>query len=154
MHNIRAIMVCLLLILSVMPVLAGTPSSPIELAMSETLDLWRDGHYEQLFEQLSHRGKTTREQFVTKMHDTTVRPACCWQKMENFKVMSEKRTTATVYAKIGFEGAPNMNDSSTREFKLNFEGGRWRMQLNDLYSLSGASGKKKRSSHKKTVYYR
>jgi hypothetical protein len=154
MRTVHVVVICLLLLLYAVPVFAETSSSPQEQAVSETLDLWRDGRYEQLFEQLSHRGKSSQEQFVKRMHDTTIRPACCWQKLENFKVLSEKRSTATVYTKIGLEGTPTLNASSTREFKLYFEGGRWRMQLNDLYALADAKGKKKRSSHKKSVYYR
>jgi hypothetical protein len=154
MRIVHAVMICLLLVVSAVPVLADTPSSPQERAVSETLDLWRDGRFEQLFEQLSHRGKTSREQFVKRMRDTTVRPACCWQKLENFKVLSEKRSMATVYTKIGLEGTPTLNGSSTREFKLYYEGGVWRMQLNDLYALADAKGKKTRGSHKRSVYYR
>lgn len=153
MRIAHCVMICLLLIVSAAPVAAETLLSAQEQAVSETLDLWREGRYEQLFEQLSHRGKTSREQFVKRMRDTTVRPACCWQKLENFKVLSEKRTTATVYTKVGLEGTPGHDASSTREFKLYHEGGGWRMQLNDLYALADAKGKKKRSSHKKSVYH-
>jgi hypothetical protein len=154
MRIVHFVVICLLLAVPAVTVAAETPSSPQEQAVSDTLDLWREGRYEQLFDQLSHRGKISRELFVKKMHETTIRPACCWQKLENFRVLSEKRNTATVYTKIGLEGTPAMNASSTREFKLNFEGGGWRMQLNDLYSLAGISGKKARVSHKKRVYYR
>ena len=62
----------------------------LEQSMSDTLDLWREGRYEQLYEHLAHRGRTSREQFVTKMRETTIRPACCFQKLENFKVLNEK----------------------------------------------------------------
>lgn len=155
MRTVHLVVICLLVLLqSAVPVAAETPSSALEQAVSETLDLWRDGRYEQLFEQLSHRGKISREQFVKKMRDTSVRPACCWQKLENFKVLSEKKRSATVYAKVGLEGTPGHDASSTREFKLSYEGGGWRMQMNDLYSLAEAKTKKKRSSHKKSVYYR
>jgi hypothetical protein len=80
------------------------------------------------------------------MREATVRPACCWQKMENFRVLSEKRTEATVYVKVGLEGLPGTKDSSTRDFKLSNEGGTWKMRLNDILSLAGVSGKKKSGS--------
>jgi hypothetical protein len=138
------------LFLSAQPATAETASSLLQQSVSETLDLWRDGQYDRLFERLSHRGKTSKEQFIARMRETAVRPACCWQKMENFKVMSEKRTEATVYVKVGMEGGPGVPEASTRDFKLSNVGGEWKMQLNDIFSLAGITGKKnKRAIHKK-----
>jgi dTDP-4-amino-4,6-dideoxygalactose transaminase len=126
-------------------------SSPalLEQSMSDTLDLWREGRYEQLFDHLAHRGKTSKEQFATKMRETSIRPACCFQKLEEFKVLNEKRTEATVYAKVGLEGTPNVSESSTREIKLTHEGNLWKMQLNDVLSISGAAGKKSKHAYRK-----
>jgi hypothetical protein len=135
---------------------ASDPVSALEKSMSDTLDTWRDGRYEQLFEQLAHRGKTSKEAFVKKMRETTTRPACCWQKMENFKVVNEKSTTATVYVKVGIEGTPGGADSITREFKLTLQEGAWKMQLADVYAIAGVSGKKssaKRHSKKRSPYH-
>jgi hypothetical protein len=125
---------------------AGAESLPgsLEQSMSDTLDLWREGRYEQLYEHLAHRGKTSRERFVTVMRDTAIRPACCFQKLENFKVLNEKRTEATVYAKVGLEGTPSAAESCTREFKLTHEEQIWKMQLADVLSIAGATGKKKK----------
>jgi len=135
------------------PAMAEQSASPVEQSMSATLDLWRDGHYEQLFERLSHRGRTTREQFVRMMRDAPVRPACCWQKIENFRLLSEKRTTATAYARVGLEGAASPSESSTREFKFTYEDGDWRMQLKDILDLAGAKAKKTRRSHPEVHRY-
>jgi hypothetical protein len=121
---------------------AAEEVSPLEKAMSDTLDTWREGRYEQLFEQLAHRGKTSRETFVKKMRDSSIRPVCCWQKMERFKILSEKRTEATVYVKIGLEGNPGTAESTTREFKMTHQGGEWKMQLADVFSIAGVTGKK------------
>ena len=121
---------------------AAETESPIEKSMSDTLDMWRDGRYEQLFEQLAHRGKTSREAFVKKMRDSAIHPACCWQKMENFRILNEKRTEATVYVKIGLEGTPDTAGSTTREFKMTYQEGVWKMQLADVFSIAGVTGKK------------
>lgn len=121
---------------------AAETESMLEKSMSDTLDTWRDGRYEQLFEQLAHRGRTSRETFVKKMRDSTIRPACCWQKMEHFKILNEKRTEATVYVKIGLEGTPDTAGSTTREFKLTHQDGVWKMQLADVFSIAGVTGKK------------
>ena len=139
------------LLLQVTPVGAESTPAVLEQSMSDTLDLWREGRYEQLFEHLAHRGKTSKEQFVKKMRDSTIRPACCFQKLENFKVLNEKRTEATVYAKVGLEGTPNVAESSTREFKLTHEENIWKMQLADVLSLSGVTAKKTRHVSKKKI---
>ena len=125
----------------------------LEKTMSETLDTWRDGRYEQLFEQLAHRGKTSRETFVKKMRETATRPACCWQKMENFKILDEKRNEATVYVKIGLERASDAAGSMTREFKLIYQDGVWKMQLADVFSIAGVTAKKGGGAkrHKKNI---
>jgi hypothetical protein len=140
-----------LLLGPVMPAAAEPIPGSLEQSMSDTLDLWHEGRYEQLYGHLAHRGKTSREQFVTVMRDTAIRPACCFQKLENFKVLSEKRTEATVYAKVGLEGTPGAAESCTREFKLTHEEQIWKMQLADVLSIAGATGKKKKHrTHKKS----
>lgn len=152
MRNQLIILSFLLLItlhLDVAPAIAESSPAVLEQSMSETLDLWRESRYEQLFEHLAHRGKTSKEQFVKKMRETSIRPACCFQKLENFKVLNEKRTEATVYAKVGLEGTPNIAESSTREFRLTHEENIWKMQLTDVLALSGAAAKKTRHVVKK-----
>lgn len=121
---------------------AETEPAQLEKAMSDTLDVWREGKYEQLYEQLAHRGKTSREAFVKKMSSAPIRPACCWQKMENFKVLNEKRTEATVYVKVGLEGTSDATNSVTREFKLTHQEGMWKMHLPDVVAIAGVGGKK------------
>jgi len=130
---------------------AETSAALLEQSMSEALDLWREGRYEQLYEHLAHRGKTSREQFVNRMRGTAIRPACCFQKLENFKVLNEKRTEATVYAKVGLEGVPNVAETCTREFKLTHEENIWKMQLADVLALSGASAKKSKHTARKKL---
>lgn len=135
---------------------AAEAESVLEKSMSDTLDTWREGRYEQLFEQLAHRGKTSREAFVRKMQDSTTRPACCWQKMEHFRVLNEKRTEATVYVKIGLEGTPGGAESATREFKMTHQEGVWKMQLADVLSIAGVTGSRggaKRHSRKNTPHH-
>ena len=132
---------------------ASEAGTILEKTVSETLDTWRDGRYEQLFEQLAHRGKTSRETFVKKMRESVTRPACCWQKMENFKILDEKRNEATVYVKIGLERASDAAASMTREFKLIHQEGVWKMQLADVFSIAGVTAKKGGGAkrHKKNI---
>ncbi len=136
---------------------ASEAASPLEKSMSDTLDIWREGQYEQLFDQLAHRGKTSREMFVKNMRTSTTRPACCWQKMENFRILNEKRTEATVYVKIGLDSDSGESESTTREFKMTHQEGVWKMQLADVFAIAGVTGKKrsnaKRNSSKVPVYH-
>lgn len=148
-HGFFAVLTLILMFATAIPTFADESASVLEQSMSETLDLWREGRYEQLFERLAHRGKTSREVFVKKMRETTIRPACCWQKMENFKVLNEKRTEATVYVKVGLEGTASPAHSSTREFKLTHQEGIWKMQLADIFAISEVTRKKTRQSSKK-----
>jgi len=151
---IVSILLCTILLDPVASVAAESSTGALEQSMSDTLDLWREGRYEQLYEHLAHRGKTSREQFVKKMRDTSIRPACCFQKLENFRVLNEKRTEATVYAKVGLEGTPNVAESSTREFKLTHEEQIWKMQLADVLSIAGTKVRKKHRSYKKNSPYK
>jgi len=137
------------LIINILPV-AAKDVSVYEKTVSETLDLWRDGHYERLYENLSSRGKVSREQFIDLLRSTSTRPACCFQKVQHFKLLDEKRSSARVYARIGMEGSPAHGESSTREFKLKKEGGAWRMQMNDILQLAGVKGKRKKRIHFKS----
>jgi len=149
----RFVIILLLSILFVLPagVYANSTPSVYETVMSETLDMWRDGQYKQLFERLAKRGKISREQFVKKMQDASVKPACCWQKMEHFKLLSENKNSVTVYVKIGLESVPGQPDSVTREFRLLNEHGAWKMQMNDVMALAGLSKKKTRKKFHKVV---
>ncbi|MDD2580869.1 MAG: hypothetical protein PHR66_02635 [Desulfuromonadaceae bacterium] len=128
--------------------IASEAASPLEKSMSDTLDIWREGRYEQLFEKLAHRGKTSREKFVKIMSDSTTRPACCWQKMENFRIINEKVTEATVFAKIGLDRTSGTSESTSREFKLTHQEGVWKMQLADVVSIAGVNGKKRSSTYR------
>ena len=153
MLNTRFVIILFLSILFVLPagVYANSTPSVYETVMSESLDMWRGGQYDQLFESLAKRGKISREQFVRKMQDASVKPACCWQKIEHFQLLSENKKSATVYAKIGLEGVPGQPDSVTREFKLLNEHGAWKMQLNDVMTLAGVSKVKNRKKYHKVV---
>lgn len=140
---IRVLCTCLLLLLvSATTLFAESASSPQEQAMSDTLDLWREGRYEQLFDTLAGRGSTSKERFVMKMRGTSIRPACCWQKLEQFKLVKEQSESARVYAKIGLEGTSSVSLSSTREFKLVREDDGWKMLMKDILGLAGNPGAK------------
>ena len=63
--RILSVIISLLLLTLLLETAApvGAESSPavLEQSMSDTLDLWREGRYELLYEHLAHRGKTSKE---------------------------------------------------------------------------------------------
>ncbi|MGB4599280.1 MAG: hypothetical protein WBI04_04800 [Trichlorobacter sp.] len=134
---------CLGLLCCAAPALADPRNDPREQALSDSLDLWREGRYEQLYGTLSHRSALTRERFVQAMQDTDLRPACCFTKLRDFRLITENRTTAKVYARIGMEGVPGTDGAKSREFTLDHEEGSWKMRLNDLKALAGIKSTKK-----------
>jgi hypothetical protein len=135
------------------PVYADQRNDPREQTLSDTLDLWREGRFEQMYERLSHRTGLTREQFVNQMRDAGVRPSCCFQKLTEFRVINDKRTTSKVFARIGMEGATAANESRSREFTLDHEEGIWKMRLADIKAMAGLTAKKSRKASTKKYYH-
>lgn len=128
-------------------------NDPREQSLSDALDLWREGRFEQLYDSLSHRSGMTRERFVESMKDAEIKPACCFNKLNNFRLINEKKTTAKIFAKLGMEGGPGIDESQSREFTLSHEEGRWKMKLADIKSLAGLKKKKSHVIRVKKQYH-
>src|SRR5512137_2873804 len=107
------------------------------------LDLWRDGKYEELFERTTGSGKVSRERFAARLADAHLKPACCWEKMQDVTVSAKHADAVTVRARIGLEGGM-ATEYKTRSFKLVKEGGVWKVSRSDILALSGDTKKKKR----------
>ena len=143
----------LLSLLVSLPVLADQRNDPIEQAMSDTLDLWRESSFDKLYDSLSHRNNMTRESFIDHMKYTALRPSCCHKKLSAFRVISSRKASSTVYASIGMEGGSTSSDTRTREFTLDHDAGEWKMRLADIKSLAGLSKTKKSRSGKSVKQY-
>lgn len=139
--SIFAPLLCFCLLFASTVVHAASSAPELEKSLSETLDLWRDGRFDLLYERLSHRGRMSKEKFVVRMKEASAKPACCWQKLENFKVLGEKNSEATVYVKIGLEHVGGRIESITREFRLSHDNEAWKMQMGDVAGLAGISSK-------------
>lgn len=126
------------------PAFADHHNDPREQALSDALDLWREGRFEQLYNSLSRRGGTGREQFVQFMKDARYRPACCHLKLNDFKLIAEHTTTSKVFARVGMEGGFGSDTSQSREFTLDHEEGGWKPRLSEIKSLAGGKKSKKR----------
>jgi hypothetical protein len=132
------------------PVQAKTLYLPDEGVQAEArqgferiLDLWRDGKYGELYERTTRSGKETKERFIARLDGAPLKPACCWEKMQDVSVSVKKENTVSVRARIGLEGSVE-KEYKTRSFKLVKEDGVWKISQTDLLGLSGASKKKKR----------
>lgn len=131
----RSLLCCLLLCAA--PALADQRTDPREQALADSLELWREGRYEQLYDVLSRRSGMTRERFSRLLHGAGQRPACCFTKLRNFKLIAEHRTTAKVFAQVGMEGGLQSDGTQSREFTLDHEEGRWKMRMGDIKALAG-----------------
>ena len=133
------------------PVQGKSPYLPEEELKTEArqgfeqiLDLWREGNYGAVYERTVSSGKETKERFAARLADAPVKPACCWEKMQDVTVSVKGDSAVSVRAKVGLEGGMK-NESKTRSFKLVKEDGVWKMS--HILTLSGAA--KKKTGHKK-----
>ena len=129
--------------------IAGDEIKPeAERAFGEILELWHSKKYDELYDKTRSGGTQTREKFVGKLSAVPIRPACCWQQMQDVTVTVKNEKNVVIRAKIGMEGLGDTR-YKTGSFKLRKEGGVWRVSRSELLSLAGAA-KKKGQRFKKT----
>lgn len=115
-----------------------------ERALGLALDLWRDGQYAQLYDR-TRGGDETRESFARRLAAARLRPACCWEKMQDVSVRLNGDAVAVIKARLGFEGRGD-TEYKTRSLKLVKEDDVWLLSRSDIFSLAGGR-KSGRSSH-------
>ena len=115
----------------------------VRRGFEEILDLWRDGRYDDLYARTRPGGKITRESFRARLAAAPLRPACCWEKLQEVTVRVSGSRKATLHAKVGLEGGVEV-EYKTRSFTLKQDGGVWRVAPGDLLALAEAKGKVKR----------
>ena len=108
-----------------------------EQALSEALELWRDGNYEALYERTALNGRESKEGFARRLGAAGRRPACCWEKMQQVTVAAKGSDAVTVRATFGMEG-PGNTELVTRTIRLVREAGTWKLNQTDLLALAGA----------------
>ena len=107
----------------------------------QILDLWRDGRYGDLFERTAN-GKAGKEMFAKKLASAPLKPACCWEKMQDAQVSLKSDRAALVRARLGFEGGVSGTEFVTKGINLKKEGGLWTITQSELFSLAKLSKKK------------
>ncbi len=124
---------------------AGDVQAEARQGFEQILDLWRDGKYGELYERTIRSGTETKERFAARLDSASLKPACCWEMMQDVQVTVKKENVVTLRARIGLNGA-GTGEYKTRSFKLIKEDGVWKVSRADILSLSGAT-KRKRYSH-------
>lgn len=107
----------------------------------ESLDLWREGNYSALYRRTSG-GRESKEAFAKRLAEAPRKPACCWEKLQDPEISIVSDTMATIYGKVGLEGAGN-NTHQTRSFTLIRHGDTWQISRSDILSLAGTARKKR-----------
>jgi hypothetical protein len=112
----------------------------------QILDLWRDGRFAELYDRTTGGGKESRERFAARLSGAPLKPACCWEKMQDVTVSAKHADAVTVRARIGLEGGMG-SEYRTRSFQLVREDGVWKASRSDILALSGDAKKKKRRTN-------
>ncbi|SNB47696.1 hypothetical protein [Geobacter sp. DSM 9736] len=114
----------------------------------QILDLWREGKFAELYGRT--RGSSqSREAFAARLSVAPVRPACCWEKMQDVSVRLQNDSTAVVKAKLGFEGKEGTS-YHTGSFRLVKEEDVWSISRSDIFKLAGEGKKKNARSGSRT----
>jgi len=153
MRNKLVFLVLIMALGAPWPTQGKTPYMPEEALKAEAskgfediLDLWREGNYAALYERTISGGSETREGFAKKLADAPLRPACCWEKIQELEVTVKDDSRVILRAKLGFEGE-SATLFKTRSFKLEKGKQGWQVSRADILSLAGTG--KKKARHKK-----
>ncbi|MBI1921180.1 MAG: hypothetical protein HYS23_08885 [Geobacter sp.] len=120
-----------------------------EQGFKEILTLWRDGRHDELYRHTTKAGSHTREYFVAKLAEAGKKPSCCWEMAQDVSVKVKNDAEVEVRATVGLETLSSRTEHSTRSFRLLKENGIWKIPMNDILSLAGATKKKTSKSKKK-----
>ena len=131
------------------PATAADDSSAAEVRkdVEKTLDLWREGRFEDVYRRVIESGGHTKEYFVNHLAAAPRKPSCCWEKMQEVHVTVLGDRQATLKAKFGFDTGIG-TEFMTKGLKVEKEDGVWKIKMSEVLSLSG-TGKKIHRGKKK-----
>ena len=148
MGKLTVLLTLVLVMATICPVQGKTPylseeelTTGARQGFEQILDLWREGKYGDIYERTTLSGKETKERFTARLAAAPLKPACCWEKMQDVAVSVKSDSAVSVRAKVGLEGSGG-TEFKTRSFKLVREEGAWKMSQADILTLSGAAKKK------------
>ncbi len=127
---------------------AAEAESEAQQALVELLTLWRDGNYDAVYDRTAYGGKLAKEKFAKRLAAASHRPVCCWEQLQEVKVLSRDSRTVLVRGKVGLESG-GATEYRTKSFKLVKEDERWRLSQGDILSLAEEKKEKRRASYPK-----
>ncbi len=113
-------------------------TAAVESAFREAVSLWASERFEALWERgdAATRERISKEQFVFKMRDRALRPACCFRQVQDPMVTFQTPEAAFVNAKMGFDSRTRGTTFDTAlTFYLRKEEGEWRVAVGDFLHL-------------------
>ena len=139
---------CSTLILT-LPAAAADDSAATDVRkdVEKTLDLWREGRFEDVYRRVIESGGHTKEYFVNHLAAAPRKPSCCWEKMQEVHVTVRGDRQATLKAKFGFDTGIG-TEFMTKGLKLEKDDGVWKLKMSEVLLLSG-TGKKIHRGKKK-----
>jgi hypothetical protein len=159
MRTIKCLVLLLLTVGLASPAWGKTPylteealHAEIRQGLEEILDLWREGQYGELYERTATSGKKTKEIFGRTMAAAPLKPACCWEKIQEVKIALIGDSSAKVRARLGFEGGMAGTEFKTRTVRMVKEFGIWRMSQNDFFTLAEATTTKQKRHRQKKLH--
>jgi hypothetical protein len=118
---------------------AGNPDTQIlseaRQGLVEILNLWRDEMYDALYLRTILSGRHGREYFIERLVNSTRRPACCWEMLQEISSAETSADRVTIVAKVGIETEGVGTAVSTKTFNLYRRDGTWKIPMADILSL-------------------
>jgi hypothetical protein len=106
------------------------------LGFEQILDLWRAENYEGLYMRLTHPPEQGWDYFAGRIVYASRIPACCWEKLQEMKLMVTGKDSAIINAKVGLEVEGVGTRFVTRDFAMHRIDGIWRLPMRDILDLS------------------
>lgn len=118
--------------------LKAADAEAIARAFREAVSLWARERFEALWERgdTLTREMVSKEEFVFRMRDRALRPACCFRQVQELTVKFQTPQDAFVEAKMGFDSRTRGTTFDTiLTFYLRKEEGEWRVAVRDFLRL-------------------
>ena len=118
--------------------LPAAETEAIERAFREAVALWASERFEALWERAdtATRKMVSKEEFVFRMRDRALRPACCFRQVQGLTVKVPDPTGRLRRGEDGFDSRTRGTTfDTTLTFYLRKEEGEWRVAVRDFLRL-------------------
>ncbi len=118
--------------------LEAAEAAAIERTFREAVSLWASERFETLWERgdAATRQMVSKAEFIFKMRDRALRPACCFRQVQELTVKFPAPQDVFVEVKMGFDSRTRGTSfDTTLTFYLRKEEGEWRVAVRDFLRL-------------------